>query len=798
LSKTQALKRSTPLKPKQSKNVPAREKATASTSIATNPESSRASKRLKTQETAKSRELSKIPELTEVSKGSEIPKGPKIPKIPKGPKLSRLKEGVVREKSAAPGIEQVQAVRGKVQGHREGHGFVHPDDGTPSLFLPPEEMQRAMHGDLVLAQARGADNRGRRTASILQILEHARPRLVGRLVQERGLSWVVPEDARIKHDILVAPADLAGAFAGQVVVVDILNPPSGLGQASGRVVEVLGAIDDPGMEIEIAVRKFEVPAIFNARTLKEVEKLPDRLRPVDLRWRVDLRDLAFVTIDGEDARDFDDAVYCERSAEEGAFRLLVAIADVAHYVKSGTGLDQDAQLRGTSVYFPRRVIPMLPEKLSNDLCSLKPQVDRLTLVCDMVVSTTGEVQAYQFYEAVIRSAARCTYDEVWRILSRTDPLALRKHQPVLEALERLQQVHLALAHARAVRGAIEFETVETRMVMDDLGRIKRIEARQRNDAHRLIEECMLAANLSAADFLIRSQHPGLFRVHEGPSLERLLRLRTYLSQLGLELGGGDKPQPSDYARLSDRIRHRPERLHIQSMMLRSMQQAVYTPHNQGHFGLAYEAYTHFTSPIRRYPDLLVHRVIKALVHSKRFALVRSGDILVQWEQLGLRCSAAERRADEASRDVEAWLKCQFMKERVGDVYPGKVSGVVPFGLFITLDELYVEGLLHISELGNEYFQFTEASQELRGERTGRRYRIGHEMLVQVSRVDLEARRIEFGMRDLARRGARRAALEHAGPEAVKSTDTSPPKKRGEAKTTRARPPRKARNGASRG
>lgn len=702
-----------------------------------------------------------------------------------------------------PAAGQVLELQGRVQGHQDGHGFVHPEDGSPSLILPEEEMQRTMHGDLVLVRRRGFDARGRRMGSLLRVIEHARARLVGRVVEERGVSWVVPEDSRIKHDILVAPADLSGARAGQVVVVDITVPPSGQAQAAGRIVEVLGEVNDPGMEIEIAVRKFEVPAVFAPGALAEAEKLPDRLRAVDLRRRIDLRDLAFVTIDGQDARDFDDAVYCERAAEHREFRLLVAIADVAHYVKSGTGLDEDAQLRGTSVYFPRRVIPMLPEKLSNELCSLKPQVDRLVLVCDMVVSASGEVNAYQFYEAVIRSAARCTYEEAWGILSRTDPIALRRHPAVVEALDRLQQAHLALASARSARGAISFESVETRMVMDELGRIQRIEARQRNDAHRLIEECMLAANLSAADFLIRCQHPGLFRVHEGPTQERLQKLREYLAQLGLELGGGEKPRPSDYARLSERVRLRPDVLLIQSMMLRSMQQAVYSPHNQGHFGLAYEAYAHFTSPIRRYPDLLVHRVIKALVHRKRFALARSGDAMAQWEQVGTRCSAAERRADEASRDVEAWLKCQFMKERVGDVYPGKVSGVAPFGLFITLDELYVEGLLHVSELGNEYFQYNEPSQELRGERTGRRFRLGHEVLVQVSRVDLEARRIEFGIRGLTRRrsqrnppaGADTHADAHAKP--LQSTEDPPRQRRPGGKTTRARPPRKARLGTLR-
>jgi len=662
-----------------------------------------------------------------------------LSKSPPNLKHKPLHPGKVATATTRAGIQ------GRVQGHRDGFGFLIPDDGSGDLFLPAREMQSVMDGDTVLAKVSGIDQRGRRQAVILEVINRARQRLVGRMIQERGVSWVVPEDHRIKHDILVAPGDLGQANAGQVVVVEITVPPSGHSQAMGRIYEVLGEIDDPGMEIEIAVRKFDVPVSFSNASLQELRKLPALPKASEIKNRVDLRDLPLITIDGEDARDFDDAVYCLPDADTNTFRLLVAIADVSHYVKSGSALDQDAQARGTSVYFPRRVIPMLPEAISNGLCSLNPLVDRLVLVCDMVISSQGQVLAYQFYEAVMNSAARCTYEEVWSALSQQNPLAKKKFSKLAVVFENLQKVYSVLVAERRRRGAIDFESTETRMLMDEYGRIERIEPRIRNEAHRIIEECMLAANLCAADFLIRSEHPGLYRVHEGPSPERLAKLRAYLAITGLQLEGGEKPQPSDYAKLLQQIRSRPDVQPLQTMVLRSMQQAIYSPHPAGHFGLAYEAYTHFTSPIRRYPDLLVHRVIKALIHRKRMALAKGAEEMARWEALGLACSVSERRADEASRDVEAWLKCQFMRAHVGESYQGRISGIAPFGLFVTLESLYVEGMVHVSELGSDYFQFNEASHELRGERTGRRYRLGDELVVQLLRVDLEARRIEFGM-----------------------------------------------------
>ncbi|MCS7101171.1 MAG: ribonuclease R [Burkholderiaceae bacterium] len=653
---------------------------------------------------------------------------------------------------------------GQVQGHRDGYGFLLRDDGGPDLVLPEHEMSKVLHGDRVLARITGTDRRGRPEGEIVEVIERRTNRLVGRLLNERGAMVVAPEDQRITHDILIPPGATLNAEHGQVVVVEIVQQPQRHVQPVGRVVEVLGAIDDPGMEIEIAVRKFSVPHQFSAEALAAAEALPDRVRPRDRSGRVDLRDVPLVTIDGEDARDFDDAVYCEPLAGgRRKWRLVVAIADVSHYVQPGDALDVEAQLRSTSVYFPRRVVPMLPERLSNGLCSLNPQVDRLVLVADMVVDAKGRITAYQFYPGVMHSAARLTYDEVWEALSQPDSRAARRLAPLREPLENLYAVFEVLARARDARGAIDLETTETQIVCDANGRIERILPRVRNDAHRMIEECMLAANVCAADFVQRHKHPALYRVHEGPTPERLANLRALLKSLGLQLEGGESPKPADYAALLARIRMRPDRHLLQTVLLRSMQQAVYSPYNVGHFGLAYDAYTHFTSPIRRYPDLLLHRVIKAILAGRRYEPTlaaaelpavpvrvpvparRPADdgSLAVWEKLGLICSANERRADEASRDVEAWLKSYYMRERVGETYSGTVSAVVPFGLFVVLDDLFVEGLVHVSELGSEYFHYNEALHELRGERTGQRYRLADRLTVQVSRVDLEARRIEF-------------------------------------------------------
>ncbi|WP_321887424.1 ribonuclease R [Paraburkholderia bannensis] len=666
-------------------------------------------------------------------------------------------------------------VAGRVQGHRDGFGFLIRDDGQDDLFLPQGEMQKVMHNDRVLARIVGYDRRGRPEGHIVEVTDRANRRVIGRLLNENGALIVAPEDKRIGHDILVSQ-NPKKAKVGQVVVVELTDFPSRHSQPLGRVVEVLGDIDDPGMEIEIAVRKYGVPHEFSAQALADAAKLPDAVRPTDIRYRVDLRDVPLVTIDGEDARDFDDAVYCEpmQVGKGEGFRLLVAIADVSHYVLPGSGLDVDAIERSTSVYFPRRVIPMLPEKLSNGLCSLNPHVDRCVLVCDMVITARGEIKAYQFYPGVMHSAARLTYTEVAAVLKNTKGPEATRRAALLPQLQNLYGVYKALFAARQKRGAIDFDTTETYIVCNAQGKIEQIVPRQRNDAHKLIEECMLSANVCAADFMKRNKHPGLYRVHAGPSAEKLENLRTFLRGMGLSLGGGETPHASDYAALMAHIRDRPDAQMLQTMLLRSMQQAVYSPDNIGHFGLAYEAYAHFTSPIRRYPDLLTHRAIYAILQGKKYqpaapegvdlntalspraramqaedeekrgrSRAARGANTAIWEELGLHCSANERRADEASRDVEAWLKCYFMRDKLGEEYGGMVSGVTSFGIFVQLDSLFIEGLVHVTELGSDYFQYDDIKNELRGERTGIRYRLSDRVRVQVSRVDLDARKIDF-------------------------------------------------------
>jgi ribonuclease R len=697
-------------------------------------------------------------------------------------------------------------ISGRVSAHRDGYGFVIPDEPGDDLFLSDKEMQKVLHGDKVLARVVGTDRRGRAEGTIVEVTERANTHIIGRLLQENGVWIVAPEDKRIAQDVLVDGSP-GKAKSGQVVSVELVEQPSRFRQPIGRIVEVLGELDDPGMEIEIAVRKFGVPHVFSPGAQKQANKLPNEVRDSDLGDRVDLRDVPLVTIDGEDARDFDDAVYCEpvKIGRTRGYRLLVAIADVSHYVKPGDGLDNDAIERSTSVYFPRRVIPMLPEKLSNGLCSLNPAVDRLCLVCDMVVTAAGEVTAYQFYPAVMHSAARLTYNEVAAILGNTKGPEAGRRPGIVPHLLNLNEVFRSLLQARQARGAIDFETTETYIVCNAMGKIEKIIPRTRNDAHRLIEECMLAANVCAADFLIRHDQPSTFRIHAVPTEEKLNQLRTFLKQVGLNLAGGSKPEARDYAALMQQIKERPDATLLQTMLLRSMQQAVYSPDNVGHFGLAYEHYAHFTSPIRRYPDLLTHRAIKAVLLGKRYeptgidlsklnttvsnatrkqqakdkAAGKQKDPkdLTIWDALGVHCSANERRADEASRDVENWLKCYYMKDRLGESFTGVISGVTPFGIFVQLDELFVEGLVHVTGLGQDYFEYDEARHELRGKNSGQVYGLTGQVTVQVARVDLEARKIDLVLAENRQQQAIPAPLERARAAAQDAMEPKPPRRR---------------------
>ena len=687
----------------------------------------------------------------------------------------RKAEDSIKQKST-PSAGLLETFEGTVEGHRDGHGFVQRDDGQIDVYLPPNEMRAVIHRDRVIARVTRLDRKGRPEARIVEIIDRPQQPIIGRLLQESGVWLVAPEDRRYGQDILVPKGATGNAQVGQVVVVELTEAPSLFGQPVGRVKEVLGEMDDPGMEIEIAVRKYSVPHQFSAACLAQAAELPVKVRTKDLADRIDLRDIPLVTIDGEDARDFDDAVYCEpaQMGKQKGWRLLVAIADVSYYVDTGSAIDTDAYERATSVYFPRRVIPMLPEKLSNGLCSLNPLVDRLCMVCDMLIDEDGQVFAYQFYQAVMHSHARFTYTDVAAILSNTRGPQAAKHKDRVQDLIHLHDVYRSLLKGREKRGAVDFETTETQIICDDSGRIEKIVPRVRTQAHRLIEEAMLAANVCSADFILQAKHPAVFRVHEGPTPEKRETLRNYLKAMGVPATLSENPSPGQFQAIAQASKDRPDAQQIHSMLLRSMQQAIYTPLNSGHFGLAYPAYTHFTSPIRRYPDLLVHRVIKSILSGRRYQLpglplpgeahiklarrlaaqARLKDKPSQpsqkptaeqqaWEAAGLHCSANERRADEASRDVEAWLKCQYMREHLGEDFSGTVSGVTAFGVFVTLDAMYVEGLVHITELGGDYFKFDETRQELRGERTGIRYNVGSRVRVQVSRVDLDGRKIDF-------------------------------------------------------
>jgi ribonuclease R len=643
--------------------------------------------------------------------------------------------------------DKLDLLKGRVQGHADGFGFLLLDDGTADCFIGPRQMQKVMHGDRVMAREVGIDRRGRRDVAIVEVLERANTTVVGRLQQEHGIHFVEPAERRLTQRLLVAAEDLGQAKPGQIVVARILAQPTGNTQPVARVEEILGTYADPGLEIEIALRKHNLPHTFSRSATHLAEQYPREPGEVDFAGRVDLRDLPLVTIDGETARDFDDAVYCEPLQTTGGtaaagkrrttgYRLVVCIADVSHYVRPGDALDREARERGTSVYFPRRVIPMLPEALSNGLCSLNAEVNRLCVACDMVIGPRGAIRSHRFFPAVMRSRARLTYTQVAGYLTDGADPDKRFGGAVGENVRHLETLFRALLRERGRRGAIDFETIETELRFDQNGKIERIVAVARNDAHRIIEECMLAANVCASQFLRKHKHPALYRVHEGPTPERLEGLRTFLKEFGLELGGEDEPRAGDYAKLLASIKHRPDVQLLQTVLLRSLRQAVYSPENVGHFGLAYEAYTHFTSPIRRYPDLLVHRSIKAVLERRRYD---PGS----WVDLGVHCSQSERRADDATREVVSWLKCFYMQDRVGDRFEGSISAVTGFGIFVALDQVYVEGLVHISELGSDYYHFDATRHQLVGERTGRRFRLADRVKVRLVRVGLEQMKIDF-------------------------------------------------------
>ena len=706
--------------------------------------------------------------------------------------MARDGQILINRRGAVCTAEKLELVKCRVEAHKDGIGFAIPLGQQPrknDFILYERQMRGLMHGDIVTVRPVGTDRRGRREGQVLDIIERGLSDVVGRFYIEHGVAILEAEDKHITQPILLEPESVAALKpkTGQVVSAVIDSYPNSHQPAVARLTEVVGDYADSGMEIEIAVRKYHLPHEFSEECQKAAAKIPDSVRASDRKGRVDLRELPLLTIDGETARDFDDAVFAEKKGRN--YRLIVAIADVGHYVRPDDGIDKDAYLRSTSVYFPRRVIPMLPEKLSNGICSLNPDVERLCMVCDMTITYAGNVKEYSFYPAVMKSHGRWTYTQAWQWLQSHANEDLPQSAADLKSLQTLYKLFHLLQNRRKRRGAMEFETTETQMLFDDKGKIEKIVPLVRNDAHKLIEECMLAANVCAADFLLKNKHPALFRNHSGPTGEKLTALRERLALLGLSIGGGDNPTPKDYAAVAQAAADRPDRELVHTMLLRSMQQAVYEPHNDGHFGLAYGHYAHFTSPIRRYPDLMVHRAIKAVLNGGRYEPA-------SWQEAGVHTSMCERRADEASRDVENWLKTYYMQDKVGEVFSGRISSMANFGLFVELDDVFIEGFVHISELGEDYFHYRPEVMRIEGERSGVYFAMGDRVTVKVARADLDTSKIDLLLISGGNKGRKRSK----GKPDANQADTAKPSKRAaekagvKKKKAEAKPPVKKTRG----
>jgi len=635
-------------------------------------------------------------------------------------------------------LKHINLQRGTIQGHPDGYGFFIPDLGGDDMMLSAREMREVMHGDTVLAYQTGQDRRGRLEGKIHEVIEHANMTVVGRFFSEHGIHFVVPDSKRLTQDISIPPELISNAKDGQMVLVELLAYPSKKSQAIGKILHVIGDHMAPGMEIEVAILAHGIPAQWPADVAASVASIPQTVDKSQLKGRTDLRELPFVTIDGDDAKDFDDAVYC-RSNPRGGYQLYVAIADVSHYVSIGSPLDKEASKRGNSVYFPGKVVPMLPEALSNGICSLNPKVDRLCMVAEMAISSEGKITRSRFYRAVIYSHARLTYTQVGDYIEKK--AADGEHAALWPMIETLHTLFLILQKNRKIRGAMDFDTTETKIEFDENRKIQRIVPLVRNDAHRLIEECMLAANVAVARFLEKEKIPTLYRVHAPPEEEKVTALRQFLGELGLELSGGKIPRPKDFQTTLAKVEGRVDAHLIETVMLRSLKQAQYVEANAGHFGLAYTAYTHFTSPIRRYPDLLIHRAIGHLIDNQPVETFEYTED--EMSRLGKQCSSTERRADDATRQVVSWLKCEYMQDKIGQEFTGRISAVTSFGIFVELDAVYAEGLVHITSLKNDYYRFDAAKHRLVGERGGMVYRLGDKMTILVARVDLDDRKIDF-------------------------------------------------------
>ncbi|PLY12077.1 MAG: ribonuclease R [Sedimenticola sp.] len=666
-------------------------------------------------------------------------------------------------------VNDKDLIKGRVIGHPDGFGFLKPDDGGEDLFLSPRNMRQLLHGDKAVVRVVGLDHRGRKEGAVVEVLDRGNHQVVGRIYLDTSVGVVVPDNKRIHQDLVIPAADQGAATHGQMVIAEIVEQPNKRSPPIGRVVEVLGDHMAPGMEIDIAIRTHELPVAWPDSVEDEMTAFGREVPESAKQGRVDLRRLPLVTIDGADARDFDDAVYCE--AKPKGWKLLVCIADVSAYVVPGSALDREARSRGNSVYFPDRVIPMLPEVLSNGLCSLNPEVDRLCMVCELHIDKDGAVSRSRFFEGVMRSQARLTYDQVAAMLLDGDPELCEKYADLLPHLHQLYALYQVLHGSRSARGAIDFDTTETRIVFNEQKKVERIVPLVRNDAHRLIEECMLAANVASAKFLLRKKLPALYRIHEGPPEDKLVDLRSFLGELGLSLSGGTKPEGKDYAALLESVKDRPDAHLIQTVLLRSMSQAVYSSENVGHFGLSFPAYTHFTSPIRRYPDLIVHRALKHLLlggTKENFEYTTS-----ELEILGESCSATERRADDATRDVVTWLKCEYMMDKVGESFNGIITSVTSFGVFVELEEIYVDGLVHITSLDKDYYHFDPIGHRLTGERTGEVYRLGDPVRVKLAAVNLDDRKIDFLMEQKGSAPARRRTGRKRKPKQAQATSTTP-------------------------
>ena len=696
--------------------------------------------------------------------------------------MERDGQAVRNRRNAYGTLDKMNLIKGRVVGNPQGFGFVIPAEGGDDLFLSSRQMRRVMDGDEVLVRLAGFDRRGRQEGSIVEVLERRNKTVVGRYFVESNVHFVRPENPRLVQDIVIPAGAGSNAESGQIVVVEITTQPDRNTMPAGKVIEVLGEHLAPGMEIDIAIHNYGIPNEWAPSVKKELGKIADDVEEADKAHRIDVRQLPFVTIDGEDSRDFDDAVYCEKRGRSG-WKLYVAIADVSHYVPVNSALDREAWQRGNSVYFPQYVVPMLPEKLSNGLCSLNPRVDRLCMVCEMDLDKQGEVVGFKFYEGVMHSHARLTYTQVAALIAQRPEVkggdknsGVRKQfHAIAQQIDDLHDVFQVLLKSREARGAIDFETIETRMLFDAERKIEQIIPAERTDAHRLIEECMLCANVCAARFIESSKLPGLYRVHEPPKDTKLASLREFLGELGLGLSGGDEPTPKDFQKLLQHIAGRPDAEVIQTVVLRSMNRAEYHPENEGHFGLHYQAYAHFTSPIRRYPDLLVHRAIRRVIRSKkrtRFVKRASGAGLMPPEKIypydygwmvaaGEQCSMTERRADDATRDVESWLKCEYLQSHVGDEFEGVVSGVTGFGLFVQLTDLYIEGLIHITGLPKDYYYHEPDHHRLVGERTRKVFGLGDRLRARVSRVDLDERKIDLDLVIPGERRSRKARMADA-------------------------------------